>query len=117
MKKGARKPAKQTSKRGTSKGKPEQADAGARAVITVVGGDHVGIVARVTAELADCGANIIDLRSTLMEDLFTMIILVDISGLSLSFEEMQQRLEEASEELHVQARVQHEAIFRFMHRV
>ena len=119
MKKVASKPTRRVPKRGKASfpEKTERGEQGTRAVITVVGGDHVGIVARVTAELADCGANIIDLRSTLMEDLFTMIILTDISDLSLPFEEMQQRLEGAAEELHVQVRVQHEAIFRFMHRV
>ena len=89
----------------------------ARWVITVIGLDRVGIVAGITAALADHGANILDIRQTLMEEFFTMLMLVDVSGIGSSPEALQSALERRGEELGVRVMLQHQDVFRFMHRI
>ncbi|WP_027339446.1 ACT domain-containing protein [Halonatronum saccharophilum] len=88
-----------------------------RAVLTVLGSDKVGIVAKVTALLAKHNANILDISQTLLEDLFSMIMLIDIEDLSLDFETLNKELEELSKELEVQIKLQNEEVFRYMHRI
>jgi ACT domain-containing protein len=88
-----------------------------RAVITVVGKDRVGIIAGVSAILAERNVNILDISQTIMQDVFTMITLVEISRLNTSFHELQQRLEEKGVELGLSIRIQHEDIFNSMHRI
>ncbi|AVB75738.1 ACT domain-containing protein [Methanococcus maripaludis] len=86
-------------------------------VITVVGVDKPGIVAEVTKVLAQNSANIVDIRQTIMEDLFTMIMLVDISKISSDFSELNVALEKLGSEIGVKINVQHENIFKYMHRI
>ena len=88
-----------------------------RMVVTVLGADRVGIVAGITQVLAECNANIIDLTSSKMRDLFVMIMLVDISNVDIGLEELQRKLKVKGEELGVQVMAQHEDIFRYMHRI
>jgi ACT domain-containing protein len=88
-----------------------------RVVITVVGQDRVGIVAGVSAALAEMQINIVDISQTIMSDLFTMIMLVDISDAKYSLDVIKQHLNKKAQELGVQILAQHEEIFRFMHRV
>ena len=56
-----------------------------KAVITVIGHDTVGILAKVSSACAEKGANIIDVTQSVMRDMFTMIMLVDIDGLTSDF--------------------------------
>jgi len=86
-------------------------------VITVVGVDKPGIVAAVTKILSEHSANIVDIRQTIMEDLFTMIMLVDISKISSDFSELNVALEKLGSEIGVKINVQHENIFKYMHRI
>ena len=86
-------------------------------VVTVVGVDKVGIVAKITGLLARHNANIIDISQTIMGDLFTMIMLVDLAQADLSLEALSKRLESLSKRIGIQIIVQHERIFRFMHRI
>ncbi|TDX50962.1 ACT domain-containing protein [Orenia marismortui] len=88
-----------------------------RAVVTVLGSDKVGIVAKVANTLAEHNANIIDISQTLLDDLFTMIMLVEVSDLSTDFESFNQALTELSDELEVKVKLQHEEVFRYMHRI
>lgn len=88
-----------------------------RWVITVIGLDRVGIVAGTTAILAERNANILDIRQTLMEEFFTMLMLVDISNIEGEAEGLRAALEKKGDELGVQIMVQHQDVFRFMHRV
>ena len=88
-----------------------------RVVITVTGKDKVGIVAKISSTLAENNVNILDIRQSIMEDLFTMIMLVDISKSKISFEELVKRLEKVGEEIGVKVIVQHEDIFKYMHRI
>jgi ACT domain-containing protein len=88
-----------------------------RAVITVIGTDRVGIIAGVSTILADANVNILDITQTTMQGLFTMIMLVDIKQSNISFEELSGRLSARGDELGLKIRVQHEDIFKSMHRI
>ena len=86
-------------------------------VVTVVGLDKVGIVAKISGLLARNHVNIIDISQTLMGDLFTMIMLVDLTEADIDLDTLRKRLETLSKRIGVQIIVQHERIFRFMHRI
>ena len=88
-----------------------------RAVITVVGKDQVGIIYKVSGVLADNGVNILEISQTLMQDLFTMIMLVDVSGCKIAFSDLADRLKELGESLCLSIRIQHEDLFNSMHRI
>lgn len=91
--------------------------ADSRAVLTVLGVDRVGIVAGVTAVLAAHQVNIEDIRMTLMSDLFTMIVMVNLGRVSIPFADLQAALDTCGREMGVQVIVQREETFRAMHRV
>ncbi len=91
--------------------------AGDRAVVTVLGADRVGIVAGVSSVLAEHGVNIEDIRMATMGDIFTMIALVSLAGMSTDFAAVAAALGAVGERLGVQARIQRREIFDAMHRV
>lgn len=86
-----------------------------RAVITVTGIDHPGIIAAITRALADLNVNIEDLSQTIVQGLFTMILIADITDRDLG--KVQGHLTQIGNEQGVQITVQHENIFKYMHRV
>ena len=89
-----------------------------RAVITVVGHDKVGIIAEVSACLAKNKINILDISQTIMQgDIFTMIMLTDISNSSVKFREAADELEKLGTKLGVVIKMQHEEIFNSMHEI
>ncbi len=88
-----------------------------KAVITVLGSDRIGIIAAVTAALAEAGANILDISQTIMQDIFTMIMMVDLSGMSMDIGSLQDKLAVVGTRLGVEIRVQRDDIFRSMHRI
>ncbi len=87
------------------------------AVITVVGRDRVGIIAGVSGLLAQCQVNIKDISQTILQDVFTMIMLVEIGQMTLDIKELAERLEKLGQELGLSIRVQHSDIFDAMHRI
>lgn len=88
-----------------------------KAVITVIGTDKIGIIASISAILAEAGINILDISQTIMDDLFTMIMLVDIRASKKPFAQLQKALDEAGSTLGLSIRIQHEDIFNSMHRI
>ena len=88
-----------------------------RAVITVIGNDRVGIIARVSSVLSDVNVNILDITQTTMQGLFTMIMMVDISKANVPFDSIVELLESKGEEIGLKIRIQHEDIFKSMHRI
>jgi ACT domain-containing protein len=88
-----------------------------RIIVTVLGHDRVGIIAAVANILADANANIVDISQTLMQEMFTMIMMVDIAASTLSFDEIKRQLNARGDELGVRIDAQHEDVFQFMHRV
>lgn len=94
-----------------------KASAESRIVIAVIGQDRPGIMAGVTAVLARRSANILDVSQTIMSDLFTMVMLVDIKGVRVPFATLKADLEGHGREAGLSIIVQHEEIFKAMHRV
>ena len=88
-----------------------------KAVITVIGKDKVGIIAFASAECAKYGANIIDISQTVMKEYFAMIMLVEISGVTVDFAAFANAMEKAGKDNGVDIRVMHEDIFNSMHRI
>lgn len=88
-----------------------------RAIVTVIGVDKTGIIAKTSGLLANNDINILDITQTILQDLFTMVMLVDIDKSKIGFGELSKQLEELGVELGVEIRVQHEDIFKSMHRI
>jgi len=88
-----------------------------RAIVTVLGMDRVGIVAGVSRVLAENSVNIEDISQTIMQDFFTIIMLVTLDEDITPIAGLQDKLNEVADELGVKITVQHEDIFRYMHRL
>ena len=88
-----------------------------KAVVTVVGKDRVGIIAAVCTQLASFNINVLDIRQTVMQGYFTMMMVVDVSASDLPLAELAQRVEAKGHELNLSSRLQREDIFVAMHRV
>jgi len=86
-------------------------------IITIVGKDRVGIVARTCNYLAENQMNILDITQTILQDYFNMMMIVDISRAEKSFDDMAKELDEVGNEIGVTIRCQREEIFTSMHRI
>lgn len=87
------------------------------AVITVIGHDTIGIIAKVSAILAENNVNIKDITQTILEDLFTMVMIVDMTQSKVDIKELADRLEGLGEEIGLSIRIQHASLFNAMHRI
>ena len=87
------------------------------AIITVIGQDKVGIIAGVSSLLAEVSANINDISQTILHDVFTMIMIVDLSKATVDIKTLADRLEKKGLELGLSIRIQHSDIFNAMHRI
>jgi ACT domain-containing protein len=88
-----------------------------KAIVSVIGKDKTGIIAAVSTTLYEIGVNIEDISQTIMQQYFTMIMLVDISGSKNKLTEIAQILENKGKEIGVCIRIQHEDIFNAMHKI
>ena len=88
-----------------------------RAIVTVIGKDKVGIIASVCSTLANNGVNVLDISQTVLQEYFTMMMLVDTSGCSKPFAELSQLLREEGNRDGMSVRIQREDIFEAMHRI
>ena len=88
-----------------------------KAIVTVVGKDRVGIIAAVCVKLAEYNVNVLDIRQTVMQGYFTMMMAVDVSGCSVPLAELAKVMEEQGKEMSLSIRLQREDIFDAMHRV
>lgn len=88
-----------------------------RIIITVVGKDRVGIIAKVSTYLADVDVNILDISQTIVSGFFNMIMVADRADSSVDFNTCQEELGKLGEELGVQIKCQKEEIFDMMHRI
>ena len=88
-----------------------------RTIITVVGKDTVGIITKVCTYLAENSINILDISQTIVQEYFNMMMIVDMSKMTKSFEEVADELANAGKELGVQVKCQREEIFNMMHRI
>ena len=90
---------------------------GIPAVLTVLGEDKVGIVAKLATALADSGASIKDIRQSILDGIFSMTMLVQIDESVAAFNIVQERVSAVGDELGVQTMLQREDVFRYMFRV
>ena len=88
-----------------------------RAIITVIGIDQIGIIAEVSTLLSEEKVNILDISQTILDDYFTMTMLVELESLEISLDDLKKELNEKGEKLGVSIKLQHEDIFRSMHRI
>ena len=88
-----------------------------KAVITVIGRDMVGILAKVSTVCAQHDINVIEVTQSGMQDLFAMIMLTDISHMSVDFSTLVDQMEQLGKELGLSIHVMHEDIFNSMHRI
>lgn len=88
-----------------------------KVVITVVGKDCVGIIAKVCTYLSENGINVLDISQTIVRGYFNMMMIADIDGCSKSFPKISEELDEIGKKIGVVIRMQHEDIFDMMHRI
>ena len=88
-----------------------------RAVVTVIGKDMVGILAKVTAICADKNVNVLEVTQSIMQDLFAMVMLVDISKCTVPFSELVDEMEATGEAMGLKIHTMHEDVFNAMHRI
>jgi ACT domain-containing protein len=95
----------------------ERARSRSRAVLTTTGRNTKGIVARITARIAELGGDILDISQTLVGDYFTMIIVVDTSSLGVAFAELKDGLEAEVKAMGLQCMMMHEDVVSSLHRI
>ena len=88
-----------------------------KAVVTVVGKDQVGIIARVCTQLAEYQVNVLDISQTVMQGYFTMMMVVEVSGCTVPLAQLCKDMDAKGQEMGLSIRVQREDIFEAMHRV
>lgn len=88
-----------------------------KTIITVVGRDTVGIIAKVCTYLAENGVNILDISQTIVSGYFNMMMITDMSGAKKSFADVSNEMDKLGEEIGVTIKCQREEIFEKMHRI
>lgn len=88
-----------------------------KAIITVVGKDTIGIIAKVSTYLSESRVNILDISQTIVSGYFNMMMIVDVADMAKSFSDCRRELEEIGEALGVSVKCQREEIFEKMHRI
>jgi ACT domain-containing protein len=86
-------------------------------LITVVGQDRVGIIARVATSLAQNNINILDLNQKIMQGYFVMNLMADMAGSKIDLDALNRLMDDVGREMGLKIMVQHENIFRSMHRI
>ena len=88
-----------------------------KAVVSVLGNDQKGIIAKVTKILYEYDVNIMDISQTIISGLFSMVMVVDITSEKCSFDVLNTRLHALGEEMNLQIRIQRSEIFEAMHQI
>lgn len=87
-----------------------------RAILTVIGKDKVGIIAKVSQTLADLNLNIVDVTQTILNDYFTMMMVLESQD-KVDFKTIREQLDQTAEQLGVDIRIQNAEIFDAMHKL
>ena len=88
-----------------------------KVIITVVGKDTVGIIAKVCTYLSEGSVNVLDISQTIVSGYFNMMMIVDMANATASFAEISDQLDAVGEEIGVTIKCQKEEIFEMMHRI
>lgn len=86
-----------------------------KAILTVIGKDKVGIISGISLELQKLNINILDVTQTIMQEYFTMIMMLDLVESNKDFEDVRNSLISKGQELGVEVKIQREEIFNSMH--
>ncbi len=86
-----------------------------KAVVTVVGNDHTGIIAKITGVAFDCNANVTDLSQSVLDGVFFMALIIDITEAKCAIDEIEKKMQNAVPGMSIH--VMHEKIFDSMHRI
>lgn len=97
--------------------KKKGVDLNMRAVITVIGKDMVGILARVSSDCARHRINVLEVTQSILQDMFAMIMMVDISNSDIPFTQFADEMAAAGREMHLSIHTMHEDIFNSMHQI
>lgn len=86
-------------------------------IVTVVGEDKVGIIARLSNAMAKADINIVDVTQKIMEDIFVMTMACDMTHANIGFDQIEKRLSKIARDMDLKITFQHEDIFKMMHRI
>lgn len=86
-------------------------------IVTIVGEDKVGIIARLSTAMAKADINIVDVNQKIMEDIFVMSMACDMAHASIGIDQIQKRIDKIGREMGLKITFQHEDIFKMMHRI
>ena len=87
------------------------------AIVTVVGKDRVGIIAAICNKLADYNVNILDISQSVLQDVFAMVMLVDISKSNIPFSQLVDTMDSLGKSMGLSIHTMHESIFKSMHTI
>lgn len=88
-----------------------------RCVLSVLGKDRPGIVAAMATTLGESGANIVDISQTILDNIFSMTMILDLADESQVFNDLQAQLKKTGEDLGVQTVLQREDVFQYMYKI
>lgn len=88
-----------------------------KAIITVIGKDTVGILAKVSDACSKADANIVEVTQSVLQDMFAMVMLVEIDKLNIGFEQLRKSLESVGDTTGTKIHIMHEDIFNSMHKI
>lgn len=88
-----------------------------KAIITVMGKDQVGILAKISTICANYNSNVLEVNQNIVNNLFSMIMIVDINNINSSLKEFKEELEDIGKKLGMKIHVMHEDIFNSMHKI
>lgn len=97
--------------------KQTEGSGGCRIIISVLGQDRVGIIAGVANILSENNVNILDISQTILQEIFTMILIADMENSRIDLAALKELLNKKGEELGLRIDAQHEDAFRYMHRI
>ncbi|MFA5041255.1 MAG: ACT domain-containing protein [Bdellovibrionales bacterium] len=86
-------------------------------VVTIIGQDRVGIVAKVSTAMAEVNVNVLDINQNIMHGFFNMVMIADMGAAKISLKDLQKRLDNVGKEIGVEIKAQSEDIFNVMHRI
>src|SRR6478609_2921351 len=113
----ARSPSSKPSSAAARSASPQSAPLSGRAIVTIIGSDRVGIIAGIANAIAEANVNILDISQSVIREFFTMIMMVDLSAATISFETLADNLARKGSNLGVKVEIQREEIFKAMHRI
>ncbi len=96
---------------------PSTPNSGMRVILTAFGVNHPGIVSTISQKLSERSCDILDISQKIMQEFFTMIMLIDMSNCSSELKSLQEEMSAIAEKLKIKIYLQHEDVFRYMHRI